>query len=317
MSLNRGWFESMGSVVAIGALSLLYAIGHRQGAHPIAFILYAMLASSLGMVTLAGLGPNAAAIARHPLSWVVGGSIILIEVFYYVTLMYVPPAQGSLIVRIGVPIAMIAGWLFFRRKPPALACAGAVVIVAAIAFVILLTPPAARWPMSIAGVLAATLLVVRGFASEFHPWNRAAKTVREKLSLTGIVVLITSVIGLAGVAVLAAAISAGVLPPLSFVPNASAMLDVPTILLGSLAGGAVLTVMAYLSFSSVVKIGTQNITGMLAFTPLSSWAFQELGVALGLIDVARPEPSLLAAMTVIVVAVLLIFWSGRRARRAG
>ena len=314
-SLARiGWFESAGNVVAIGALSLLYALGHRLGAHPVAFILYAMVAAASGMLLLAGRGPNAVAIARHPLSWVIGVAIILIEVFYFVTLMFVAPAHGNLILRIGVPIAMVSGWLLFRRRPTRLALAAGATVVAAVGFVIAMTTPGARAPMAISGVLAGTFMVVRGFAAEFHPWNRAARTIRDKLRLTGIVVLLTSALSLIGTALLALAIAFGAIPPIRFVPSAAAMLDGPTILLGCLGGGTVLTVMAYLGFSSVVKIGTENNTAMLAFSPLTTWAFQEAGVALGLIVAARPEPRLVAAMMAIVAAVLAIIWAGRRGR---
>lgn len=310
-----GWLEATGNVVAIGALSLTYAIGNTLGAHPIAFILYAMVASAAGMLAIARVGRDAPAIARHPLSWVVGGSIISIEVFYYVTLTYVPPAHGNLILRIGVPIALVSGWLLFRRRPPALVMGAGVVVVLATAFVVAVTAPQVRWPMTIAGVLAGAFMVVRGFAAELHPWNRAAKTVREKLRLTGIVVLITSCMSLSLTALAAAAIATGFAPPVRFVPTAGQMLHLPTILLGCLAGGAILTLMAYLSFSAVVKIGTENHTGAMAFSPVTSWAFQEIGVALGLISVARPEPRLIAAMAVIVAAVLAMFWAGRGARR--
>jgi drug/metabolite transporter (DMT)-like permease len=92
------------------------------------------------------------------------------------------------------------------------------------------------------------------------------------------------------------------------------MLHVPTILLGTLAGGGILALMNYLNFSAVVKITTENITAIMALSPVTTLAFQEIGVALGLIAVARPAPGIVAAMAVIVVAVLVIFWSGRRSR---
>jgi hypothetical protein len=158
-------------------------------------------------------------------------------------------------------------------------------------------------------------MVVRGFASEFHAWNRAARTVREKLRVTGVLLLVTSGMGLALAALAATAIAAGALPPARIVPSAREMLHVPTILLGTLAGGAVLALMNYLNFSSVVKIRTENITAIMAFSPATTWLFQELGVAAGLISAARPAPALIAAMIAIIAAVLVIFWAGRRVRR--
>jgi hypothetical protein len=310
--MRTGWLEAIGNVIGIGALGLAYAVGNTLDAHPVAFILYAMVASAAAMLAFTGFGPDVRAIARHPLSWVVGASIILIEVFYFVTLMQVPPAHGNLIVRVGVPIAMIAAWLFFGRRPPALAMVAGALVFLAVAYVVTQTTPEVRWPMAIAGSLTGAFMVVRSFAAEFHPWNRAARTVREKLRLTGIVVLITSSLGIALTALAAAAIASGVFPPIRFVPDARQMFHVPTIALGSLAGGAILTLMAYLGFSAVVKIGTENHTAAMALAPVTSWMFQEIGVVAGLIAVTRPEPRLVAAMAVIVVAVLMIFRAARR-----
>ncbi len=311
-----GWIEAVAYVIAIGALSLTYAVGHTLGAHPIAFILYAMLTSAVVTLAITGLGPDALAIALHPMSWLVGIAIILIEVFYFMTLAYVPPAHGNLVLRIGIPLAMLTGWALLGRRPRALAIAGGIAIVAATGFVIGVTAAGIRWPMATAGVLASVFMVVRGFGSEFHPWNRAARSVGAKLRFTGIVVLVTSLISLVLTTLAATSTATGFIPQFRFVPTAAQLLHVPTILLGSLAGGAILTLMAYLNFSSVVKITTENFMAMMAFSPVAAWLFQELGVALGLIVVNRPELQLVLAMIVMVASVLLIFWSGRRTRYA-
>lgn len=311
-----GWLEAFGYVIAIGVLSLAYAVGHVVGAHPIAFILYAMVASAAATLAITGLGDNALAIALDPMSWVVGSAIILVEICYYLTLAYVSPVHGNLLVRIGIPMAMLVGWGLLGRRPPGLALVGAGIIVIATGFVIAITDADVRWRAAATGTLAGLFMVLRGFAGEYHRWNRAARAVPDKLRVTGILLLVTSLISLALVALAAGAIALGVLPPLRFVPSAAQLLHGPTILLGTCAGGAILAVMNYLSFSSVVKITTQNLTAMMAFSPVATWAFQEIGVVLGWITVVPPEPRLVAAMATFIAAVLLIFWAGRRARRA-
>jgi len=310
-----GWLEAAAFVVAIGALSRVYAIGHTVGAHPIAFILYAMLASAAATLAVVGVGPNARRIVLHPASWLVGIAIILIEVFYYQTLAYVAPAHGNLMVRAGVPLAMAFGWAALGRRPPPLAIAGGVAIVGAIAFLVGVTAPEARWPMAVSGILTGLFMVVRGYASEFHPWNRAARTVREKLRVTGLVVLVTSLASVALTALAAAAIASEVLSGSRLVPTVAQLLHAPTILLGCVAGGAILTLMMYLNFASVVKITTENLTAVMAFSPVTVWAFQEVGVMAGLIDAGRPEPRVVAVMVVCIAAVLMIIAAGVRARR--
>lgn len=307
----RGWLEATACVLAIGAVSLVYAIGFALGAHPVAFILYAMIAAATLMLAGVGVGPQARAMVRQPLSWAVGLSIILLEVFYFQTIAYVSPAHGNVVLRIGVPISMAVGWAFLRRRPLPLAMVGSVVTVLVVAYVVAITPAAVRWPMALAGTTAAAFMVARGFTSEFHPVNRAARTVADKLRFTGVVVLIASIGSLALVASAAA-----VAPNTPMLPTAAQMLHLPTILLGCLVGGPMLTLMFYFNFSSVIAIGTENLVAMMAFSPATTWIFQEIGAAIGWIDVQRPDASIAAAMVLCIAAVLLIFWAEARARRA-
>jgi len=111
----RSWLEAAGCVTCIGALSLLYAVVHTLGEHPLALILYAVRASAVAPLAVVGTGRDAVAIMLHPLSWAVGLGIILLEIFYYQTLAYVPPAHGKLMLRPAVPIAMVAGWACATR----------------------------------------------------------------------------------------------------------------------------------------------------------------------------------------------------------
>lgn len=307
-----GWFEAAGFVLAIGALSLVYAIGHQSGAHPIAFVLYAILGSSILMLALTGPGPDALAIACHPMSWLVGVSIILVEVFYFLTISYVSPAHGNLVLRFAIPIAMLAGWLVFGRRPAPVAAAATAVVTGATLYVVAITDPAVRAPMTATGVCGSVALVVRGFAGEFHPRNRAARTVREKLQITGILLLVTSILCLALASMLAAAIAASAIPRHELVPTVPELFAPPTILLGALAGGGIFALMNALNFSAVVKITTENIMAVMALSPITVWMAQEIGVAFGWILVTRPEPRLVAAMTVIVVSVLVIVAASRR-----
>ncbi len=309
---GTGWLEAAGFVFAIGALSLVYAIGHQQGSHPVAFVLYAILGSSLLILAATGLGGDVIAIARHKMSWLAGTAIILVEFFYFLTISYVSPAHGNLVLRFAIPIAMVAGFVLFGRRATPLAAASTAVVTLATLYVVAITDPDVRLPMTATGLAGSVALVVRGFAGEFHPWNRAATNVREKLRVTGILLLLASILCLALASVTAVAIAAWALPPLRFVPTGAQMLHLPTIVLGALAGGGVFALMNALNFSAVVKITTENIMAVMALSPLTVWLFQEFGVAAGWIAVTRPEPRLVAAMAVIVASVLVIVFASRR-----
>jgi hypothetical protein len=307
-----GWVEAGLYTLAIGVLSVSYVVGQQLGVHPIAFILYAMLVSAAALLTVTGFGAEAVRIMLAPQSWLVGAGIILIEIAYYILLDYVAPAHGSLLVRLAIPLSVLAGWALFARRPPRLVAIGAVVVFLGIAPLIFAIDAEHRAAGAAAGIAAAAFSTLRSFAAEFHPWNRRAGTVMEKLRITGLVVLVTSLASLTLAAAIALLIGAGLVAPFRMMPTAAEMLHLPTILLAVLVGSVILTSMAVLSFSAVVKITTENLMAVHAFTPLMTLLVQIAATAAGLIPAYAFEPALLPAMGVVIAGVLLIFAAARR-----
>jgi hypothetical protein len=248
-----------------------------------------------------------------PQSWLVGIATVGLEVFYYLTLTHISPTTGSLLVRIAIPLAMVIGWLLFARRPSRLAMAGGLTILVGIVPLALTVPAGFRTAVFSAVMAAALTFILRSFSSEFHPWNRRAQTVMEKLRVTGLVVLVTCIVGLALAAAGSLAVALGVLPPLPVIPTREQMLHVPTILLGTLVGSVVITSIVVFSFSAVVKIRTENLTAASAFTPLTTLMAQMAGSAAGLIPAYALEPELLPSMVIVIGGVLLILYAaGRR-----
>ena len=72
---------------------------------------------------------------------------------------------------------------------------GAVILVGVVP--LLFTVPADHRTAVFSAVTPPALaFILRSFSSEFHPWNRRAKTVMEKLRVTGLVVFVTCIVGL-------------------------------------------------------------------------------------------------------------------------
>ena len=309
-----GWVEAFLYTVAIGVLSISYVVGQQVGAHPIAFILYAMLVSAITLLAVTGLGPEALRIMLAPQSWLVGLGIIGIEVAYYILLDYVTPAHGSLLVRLAIPLSMVTGWMLFARRPPRLAMIGTCVVFIGIVPLLFTIEAEHRIAGAVAGIAAGAFSTLRAFAAEFHPWNRRATSVMEKLRITGLVVLVSSFASLALAGGAAVLIGSGLVPPTRMIPTMAEMLHGPTILLAIVVGSVILTTMAVLSFSAVVKITTENLMAVHAFTPLSTLLVQVAATTIGLIPAYALDPSLLPAMTVVILGVLLIFAAARRPR---
>lgn len=307
-----GWVEAGLFVFAIGLLSVAYAVGHQIGAHPIALVLYAMVVSASLLLIVTGPGPDARAIVLTPQSWLIGAGTIAMEVFYFMLLQHVPPADGSVLVRLTVPVALLVGWTLFARRPRPLSIAGAALMCLGMVPVLISVAPQHLADVAIAAVGCSLAFNLRTFAAEFHPWNRRARTVMEKLRITGLVVLVTSMCALALAAIAAILVGTGALPPTPLVPTADQMLHLPTILLGAVVGSVVLTAMWVLGFSSVVKITTENFAAAAAFSPLAALIVQLAAGALGLIPLFPVDASLLIAMAAVVAGVFLMLTAVRR-----
>ncbi len=307
-----GWIEAGVFVFVIGLLSVAYVVGHQLGAHPIAFVLYAMVVSAAALLAITGPGPEALAIVLAPQSWLIGIGTIAMEVFYYLLLQHVPPADGSLLVRLTVPVSLLVGWTFFARRPRPLTWLGAAVMCLGMVPVIVSVTPARLGDVLVAAAGCALAFNLRTFSAEFHPWNRRARTVMEKLRITGLVVLVTSITGLALTGTAAALIAMGTLPPTTLVPTADEMLHVPTILLGALVGSVILTAMWVLSFSCVVKITSENFAAAAAFSPLAALIVQLAAGAVGLIPLFPVDALLLTAMAAVIAGIFLMLYAVRR-----
>ncbi|MFM9939282.1 MAG: hypothetical protein ACKVP7_07290 [Hyphomicrobiaceae bacterium] len=309
---RRGWFDAAGFVVALTALNIAYGLAHAAGAHPVAFLVYAMLIAAMSLLLITGPGPHWLAVIRHPLSWVVGFGIIGMEAGYYLLLLYVTPAEGSVLNRINLPVSILAGWLLFGRRTSLISFSGIVLMSMAVGLYVTTIPHDVVWMALFLGTLCALISVTRNFSAEFHPWNRSAKTVFEKMRITGLMLLVTSVTGTAVVGGLMALVHGGLVPPSAAIPAPGAFAHLPTLGLAAFMGVFVLTAMQYFGFSAVVRIGTERFIAAGSMVPVTTLLVQNVAAMLGVLPVALVDGRFIAIMLGVVVGVFVFIAGGRK-----
>jgi drug/metabolite transporter (DMT)-like permease len=309
-----GWIEAALFVVTVSVLNLSYVWAQAAGAHAVAFIVCAMLVASLALIFASGgWGSEAVRIMLAPLSWLIGAGIIGMEAFYYLTLVYVTPAEASVLTRMSIPVSMVMGWALLGRRTGRVGLLGAGIVIIGVGWLASGIEPARAVPGLALTFTCAVVMNLRTFATEFHHWNRKAQTVFDKMRVTGLVLLVTSVSGTLLVAVLIGLAGAGHLARGSWLPTAADFLHPPTLLSALIVGAVVLTAMQYLAFSAVVKIGTENFIATTAFTPIATLIAQELAAAAGLLPPMPVEWQIAPAIAAVIVGVLVVLWAGRRA----
>lgn len=306
----NGWLEAALFVIAISALTVLYAIAQAAGAHMSVFIFYTMAASAAGMLAITGWGKDAGDVILARQSWVFGTATVGLEALYFLLLGILTPAEASLALRLAVPVSLVIGWLFFSRIITNRIWFGAAIIIVAVIPIL--------WGLDNARIFSATLLAlacalvvsIKTFASEFHPWNRRAETVREKLRVTGLVVLATTLIAATALICSVFLVVYGILPANPMTPEPAAFWHVPTLALALFCGAPVFIAMTYLTFSSVVKIGTESFLGTSALTPFSALALEALAAGFGILAVPNYDWKLIPLILLGVVGVFIVI-SGR------
>ena len=310
-----GWWEALAFVWVIGFLNLTYAAGIALGVHPAAFLLEAFLFGGISLLLIARPGKDAYRIVRAPQTWAYGATTILAEIFYYLMIVFVPPADASVFMRATVLLTILVGWLVIGRRISNLRALGMAVLLIGL-MVTAYWFPATHDVGFIAVTAAATAFMsVRNLAAEFHPWNRRARTVIEKMRVTGVVVLATSVVGLLATTALSLSIARGLVPPSGAVPPLHQFFALPTIALALTMGCVIITTMQYLMFSSVVRITSENFFAITSLSPLTTLILQEAAGRIGLVGVGAAGWRILPFLLIILAGNLLIAWRGGASAR--
>ena len=305
-----GWWEAFAFVWVIGFLNLTYAAGIALGIHPAAFLLEAFLFGGISLLLIAKPGPDAYRIVLAPQTWAYGTATILAEIFYYLMIMFVPPADASLFMRVNILMTILIGWRMVGRRVTGLRMLGMAVLLLGLVITAYWFP-AAQQPGFIAATLAsAALMSFRNLMAEFHPWNRRARTVVDKMRVTGIVVLASSIVGLIFTTLTSVLIGHGLLPEGTLVPPVQQFIAWPTIVLALTMGCVIIIVMQYLMFSSVVRITSENFFAVSSLSPLTTLVLQELAVRAGFPLAGAAGWGILPFMLLILLGNLLIAWRG-------
>lgn len=309
---TSGWIEAGLFVLAISTLNIVYGIAEQAGAHVVVFVLYATAFAAIGMLVVSGLGKDWRAVIAARQSWIFGIATVGMEGFYYLLIATTTPTEASLLMRVAVPVSIVIGAMMMSRTPNRATTVGCVIVIASVLPVFLgVETQNLTSAVALTG-LCAVIVAIKTFASEFHPWNRAAETTTEKLRVTGLVVLTTASFGFLILLPAIALNETGAIAAGQFVPRASDLFDGTTILLAVLLGAPILFAMNYLTFSSVVKISTEGFLAMSAFTPFSTLALQLLAISLGAM-IAPDFPLWLVPPALLgVIGVLLIIRARKR-----
>lgn len=302
----NGWLEAGLFVLAISALTVVYAMAQRAGAHTLVFTFYSMATAATVMLAITGLGDDWLATIKARQSWFFGTAAIGLEGLYFALVGVIKPAEASLSLRLAVPVSIAFGWLFLSRVLTRKLALGGFIIVAAVVPVFWALDVSLTIPATVLAIACALLITIKTFASEFHPSNRRARTALEKLRITGLVVLSTALVGAAFLVTAVSLTQLAILPETPLIPEPSAFWHLPTLLCAVFGGAPIFVSMTYLTFSAVVKIGTERFLASTAFAPFSAIALESLAAQLGLLSTPHYDWQLMPLIALGIIGIIIV-----------
>ncbi|MEL6299009.1 MAG: hypothetical protein AAFQ45_10605 [Pseudomonadota bacterium] len=311
-STRAGWLYAAQFVVCISVLSIIYQIATERGIHVVAFILLSMSFAGAALLLATGRHAQTAEILREPMTWWLGAAFILLEASYYVAITQIPPAESSVILRLALPISLVVGVLLFARRPGRLAWVGAAVVVGGVGLMFAGFDLEAAWLGMLSGLLAVGWLTLRTFVSEWHPQNRAARTVWDKLRVTGVLIVAMSLVFALVIGALVTAVALGALPETPLLPRPAAFLDLQTIALSAGFGAAVFSALNYFQFSAVVALGSERFLAVTVLLPVAVVVAQAIASGFGLIAAPVFNWDLVPVLALVIVGSTMVAVGGRQ-----
>ena len=162
-----GWWEAFAFVWVIGFLNLTYAAGIALGVHPAAFLLEAFLFGGISLVLIAKPGENAHRIIFAPQTWAYGAATILSEIFYYLMIVFVPPADASVFMRVTILVTILLAWLVVGRRITGLRALGMVITLIGLLITGYFFPATHSAPFVAVTLAAAAFMSMRNLLAEF------------------------------------------------------------------------------------------------------------------------------------------------------
>lgn len=257
-NLHKAGLLSLGTIFfwALLNVALRYFV-LEYNCHPIAIACTNGFFCALVLLMLGTSDISVGKILTNVHTWLFGIAQLLKNICMIYAFVYISSTQANLLTNIEIVLAVLLTWLFLGRRPNAIDFF-AIIIITLGCLVIIAGFPQQSMLTATLWVLAASVLTsLRAIFTEIHPENKKTLTVRERCSVTGWILLVSSLLIIVFFALLSGA--ALLLPKdmvlhsviLSSLPLPSEFIYLPTVLGGLFTGALFYAVSMYAYFYAI------------------------------------------------------------------
>lgn len=244
-----------------------------EGAHPVVFVCFGFIVSSMVLLVAAGPGRFSVSSFRSPVTWLYGVFALLEHVFTVYLFIYLSSAEGSLLQRFGVILSVLLAWLFFSRVPSKTTAIGLAFVSAGCVW--LLSELDVNHVKHAICFLSAAILfqVLKTMVIEAHPEIVAQRTMRQKIRVTAMISFVTSTL-LFMVMALVAAYGYALDIDVSPLPTVQDFASGETLILGGVFGLFIEPLSIYAYFYAVRALKSERFMALAALVPLFTYIIE-------------------------------------------
>ena len=237
-----------------------------------------MLAGSMAMFAYSGSGSLTKDSLIDPRTWLYGLMQIISSILLMILFTITTSTEGSLLSRFSIIFAFLFSLIFLNRKPQAIDLIAIAIVFASISIILSGLPSDIFKVSLILMVFASLTQAIRSFMAELHKANNTAKTVKDEVRVTSVVLFLTSSSFLMLNFIIA--LIKGYLPEhtqfLSIMPSLNDFAVKETLYMSAIVGVVVVGGMKYMEFVSVKIIKSEMFLLIAAIVPAITFGFENV-----------------------------------------
>lgn len=291
------------------------------GFDPWLFTLIQMLTGGIFLIAVAGRGPAVGGALRNPWTWVYGTLRIVTAALFTAALVHISTANAAFLAVTSVPISAVMLWLVLSRRPLRQELPGHALIVGGLVLLVFTLDGGWHNPAILLMAGSEICVVATTAIAELHPLNRT-NDMRQRASLTGVMLLASALVMLASA--LGLAFAATWLPGLrELVPVSLPWLADPALaldpflwILAAAVGIALRGPSMFFSLKAIYLVRTENYLAAMATLPFMCMLLESIAYAAGWLPPVTLASPTTAFGLIMTLGSLAVLWGRSRAARS-
>ncbi len=293
----------------------------RYEVSPSIFTYLKFFTAAIVLIIIAGPGRGGISTIKRPHTWLYSIFLIGTNLFFMLTMLYMPATKASLLLLGDIVVSMPLVWFLFNRKPTKTEMSGALVILGALYMITQGLNPETKFLGVLCIMIAIVFGVVRAIIAEIHPDSNNAKTVKDECRVTGYVSMVTSFIFIIFTLILAGlkmSLSAEIIDSSVFaqiLPDISNFYHKETVLSGIIIGAFIIPFSMYFFFCSAKHAKSEVFFMVAALHPFAIYAFELLFERCGLLSAKEiSHKDLLCGLVIVIASTIMIIRKHRKSK---